>query len=156
MGLPRWLSSWECARQCRRCRFGPWVGEIPWRRKWQPTPVFLPGKSHGRRSLAGYSPWGLKRVGHDLVIKWLNNIKSERHLKTLLHLAEFSHVHVTKYLSYKLFLLEFSISLTQNKNSTAGNSLAVQWLGLYASTAGCMGSTSGRGTKISEAVWQGR
>ena len=38
-----------------------------WRRKWQPTPIFLPGKSNGQRSLAGYSPWGLKRVGHDLV-----------------------------------------------------------------------------------------
>ena len=40
--------------------------EDPWRRKWQPTPVFLPGKSHGHRSLAGYSPWGHKTVGHDL------------------------------------------------------------------------------------------
>ena len=40
---------------------GPWVGKIPWRRKWQPTPVFLPGESHGRRSLVGYiSPWGHK------------------------------------------------------------------------------------------------
>ena len=35
----------------------PEVGKIPWSRKWQPTPVFLPGKSHGQRSLAGYSPW---------------------------------------------------------------------------------------------------
>ena len=34
----------------------------PWRRKWQPTPVFLPGKSQGQRSLVGYSPWGHKRV----------------------------------------------------------------------------------------------
>ena len=41
-------------------RFDPWVGKIPWRRKWQPTPVFLPGESHGQRSLAGYSPWGCK------------------------------------------------------------------------------------------------
>ena len=40
--------------------FNPWVGKIPWRRKWRPTPVFLPGKSHGRRSLVGYSPWGHK------------------------------------------------------------------------------------------------
>ena len=39
---------------------------IPWRRKWQPTPVFFPGKSHGQRSLAGYNPWGHKRVEHDL------------------------------------------------------------------------------------------
>ena len=39
---------------------GSWVGKFPWRRKWQPTPVFMPGKSHGRRSLVGYSPWGRK------------------------------------------------------------------------------------------------
>jgi len=38
-----------------RGRFDPWVGKIPWRRAWQPTPVFLPGESHGQRSLAGYS-----------------------------------------------------------------------------------------------------
>ena len=40
----------------------PWVGNIPWRKKWQPTPVFLPGKSHGQRSLTGYSPWSCKEV----------------------------------------------------------------------------------------------
>ena len=59
----------ESACQCRRhkrCRFGPWSGRIPWRRKWQPTSVFLPGKSHGQRSLVGPSPLG-HRVGHDWV-----------------------------------------------------------------------------------------
>ena len=40
--------------------FNSWVGKIPWRRKWQPTPAFLPGESHGQRSLAGYSPWDHK------------------------------------------------------------------------------------------------
>ena len=44
-------------RRCKRPKFDPWVRKIPWRRKWQPTPVFLPGESHGQRSLAGYSPW---------------------------------------------------------------------------------------------------
>ena len=39
-------------------RFDPWVGKIPWRRKWQPIPVFLFAKFHGQRSLGGYSPWG--------------------------------------------------------------------------------------------------
>ena len=43
-----------------------WVGKIPWRRKWQSTPGFFPGESHGQRSLAGYSPWGQKRVRHSL------------------------------------------------------------------------------------------
>ena len=45
--------------------FDPWVGKIPWRRKWQPSPIFLPGKYLGQRSLAGYSLQGRKRVGHD-------------------------------------------------------------------------------------------
>ena len=44
-------------------------GMIPWRKKWQPTPVFLPGKSHGQRSLAGYVPWHHKRVRHKLMTK---------------------------------------------------------------------------------------
>ena len=44
----------------RRCSFNPWVRKIHWRRKWQPTPVFLPGRSHGQRSPAGYSPWDHK------------------------------------------------------------------------------------------------
>ena len=47
----------------------PGLGRFPWRRKWQPTLVFLTGKSHGQRSLVGYSLWGHKRVGHDLVTK---------------------------------------------------------------------------------------
>ena len=50
----------------RRCGFHPWVGEIPRRRKWQPPLVFLPGRSHGQRNL---SPWGHKRVRHNLAIK---------------------------------------------------------------------------------------
>ena len=53
----------------RRHRFNRWVRKMPWRRKWQPTLVFLPGKSHGQRSLAGYSPWSRKRVEHDLATK---------------------------------------------------------------------------------------
>ena len=44
--------------QCGRPRFDPWIGKIPWGRKWQPTPVFLPGEFHGQRNLVGYSPWG--------------------------------------------------------------------------------------------------
>ena len=55
-GLPRYLSGKESSYQCRRWGFDPWVGKIPWRREWQPTPVLLPGESHGQRSLVGYSP----------------------------------------------------------------------------------------------------
>ena len=63
--LPKWHSGKESAYQCRRLRrfrFNPWVRKIPWRRAWQPTPVFLPGESHGQRSLVGYSPWGCKEL----------------------------------------------------------------------------------------------
>ena len=52
--------------QCRRHRFDLWLRKFSWKRKWQPTPVFLSGESHGQRSLAGYSSWGHKRVGYDL------------------------------------------------------------------------------------------
>ena len=61
--LPGWHSGKESDCQCRRRKrqqFDPWVRKIPWRRKWQPTPIFLPGKFHRLRSLAGYSPWGHK------------------------------------------------------------------------------------------------
>ena len=53
------------------CLFDPYDHSLslPWRRKWQPTPVFLLEKSHGQRILAGYSPWGRKRVRHDLATK---------------------------------------------------------------------------------------
>ena len=56
----RWLSSKEFTCQCRRHGFSPWVGKIPWRKKWQPTPVLLPEKSHRQRSLGSYGPWGHK------------------------------------------------------------------------------------------------
>ena len=60
--------------QCRRSgwshRFDPWVGKIPWEgNKWQHTPVFLPGESNGQRSLVCYSPWGHKKVRHNLATK---------------------------------------------------------------------------------------
>ena len=62
----------KSACQCRRHSFHPWVRKIPWRRKWQTAPVFLPGKSHGQRSLVGYSPWGHKES--DTTEKLNNNI----------------------------------------------------------------------------------
>jgi len=54
-GFPDGASGKEPTCQCRRLAFDPWIGKIPWRRAWQPTPV-LPGKSHGQRTLVGYSP----------------------------------------------------------------------------------------------------
>ena len=68
-GLPWWLSGKESSWQCRRHGFDPWVRKIPWRRKWQPTPVFLSGEFHGQRSLVGYNQWSHKRVSHSWEIK---------------------------------------------------------------------------------------
>ena len=68
---PWWFSGKELACQCRKCRrqgFDLWVGKIPWSRKWQPTLVFLPGKFHGQRSLAGYRPGGCKELN---MTEWL-------------------------------------------------------------------------------------
>ena len=63
LGFPGGASGKEpTCQQCRRCGFDPWVGKISWRRAWQPTPVFLPGESHGQRSLAGCSSWHLKEL----------------------------------------------------------------------------------------------
>ena len=56
--LPLWLRQLRICLQCRRPRFDPWVRKIPWRRKWQPTPVSFSGESHGQRSLVDYSPQG--------------------------------------------------------------------------------------------------
>ena len=63
MGFPGDPSGKEPTCQGRRPKrrgFSPWIGKSPWRRAWQSTPIFLPGASHGQRSLAGYSPQGCK------------------------------------------------------------------------------------------------
>ena len=62
------------SRRCKRCGFDPWVGKIPWRRKWQTTPIFLLGKSHGKSGLVGYSRWAHKSQ------TWLSDQTTERRL----------------------------------------------------------------------------
>ena len=71
-GLPGWLSGKESTchwSRHRRRGFDPWVRKIPWRRAWQPIPVFWPGKYHGQKSLAGSSPWRPKES--DMTV-WLS------------------------------------------------------------------------------------
>ena len=80
IGLPKWLSGKEFVCQWRRHQrhgFDPWVGKIPWRRKWQPTPVFSAEESHEQRSLAGCSPWDCKEsdmTEHACWIIFFNNV----------------------------------------------------------------------------------
>ena len=75
--LSWWLSGIELAYQNRSCGFDPWVRKIPWRRKWQPTTLCLPGKSHGQGSLAGCSPRGCEKAEHDLAIKQQQHSKCQ-------------------------------------------------------------------------------
>ena len=56
----QWVKNLLAMQRHKRRQFNPWVGQIPWRRKWQLTPILLTRKSHGQRNLAGYSPWGTK------------------------------------------------------------------------------------------------
>ena len=97
--FPRWHSSKESACQCRRhkrCGFDPWVRKIPWRRKWQPTTVFLPGESHGWRSLAG-----LQIPVHEIA-------KSQTRLAhTCTHTHTPSGWHIPAYIT--LFVLQFLV-----------------------------------------------
>ena len=74
-GFPNSSVGKESACQFRRCGFHSWVRKIPWRRKWLPTPVFLPGKSHGQMSLVGYSLWGHKKFRQDLLAKSKKKVK---------------------------------------------------------------------------------
>ena len=100
MGFPRWYSGKQSDCQCRRCKrqsLDPWVRKLTWRRKWQPTPVFLPGESHGERSLAGHSPQGHKKT------------------RLSLHACAYTHTHThthtqrnTKALSYNNY---FSVGI---------------------------------------------
>ena len=76
----RWLSGKKSACNAGDNRFDPWVGKIPWRKKCQANPVFLPGKSHGQRRLVDYSPWGHKESD---MTERLNNNKNGS--KNILH-----------------------------------------------------------------------
>ena len=73
--------------------FNPWVGKIPWRRKWQPTPVFLLDKCHGQRSLVGYHPQDLKRVKDSLATKQQQHLMYQK-ICLYLHILEFCHISI--------------------------------------------------------------
>ena len=102
MGFPGGASGKEPACQCKRhkrLRFAPWVGKIPWKRAWQPSPVSLSGESHEQRSLAGYSPWGDKES---------DMTEATYHSTPYRFLIQFNHLWLMEYLHY-LCLIQFSI-----------------------------------------------
>ena len=91
---------WLSVLPSRSQRFDPWVSKINWKRKWRPTPVFLPRKSHGQRSLVGYSPLGNKRFVHD---QRLNNNKKKSRLNEGLQSFTF----------YQRFIIAWLLSYAQ-------------------------------------------
>ena len=95
------LSSKASAYQCKRHGFYPRVKKITWRRMWQPTPVLLLGKCHGQRSLGGYSPWGNKRVGHDLVTE---QYQQQQHILAIINSVA---VNIGVHISFELEFLSF-------------------------------------------------
>ena len=107
--LSRWPSSKESACQCRRHKrrgFNPWVGKIPGRRKWKPTPVFLPGKFHGQKNLEGYGPWGCKEL--DMTKR--THVHTHFHpsaetLHLIIHVATFPTRFFNKHMMVSLQLL---------------------------------------------------
>ena len=95
--------------------FDPWIGKTPWRRKWQPTPVFLPGKSYGQKSSAGYSPWRHK------------NLDMTEHMCVCTHAHTHTHTHIMcwalsqaigiyKRIKWIKYLLSWNLSGSYNKN----------------------------------------
>ena len=71
----KWLRWLRIHLQCRRSGLDPWILKVPWRREWQPTPVFLPGESQEQRSLEGYSPWGCKESD---ATEWLTHTQTDK------------------------------------------------------------------------------
>jgi len=105
VGLPWWLRRLRICLQCRRPGFNPWVGKIPWRRQWLPTPVFSPGESLGQRSLEGYSPWGRKELD---MIEQLT--LSHWHLSSCLKMENFFFFYIGEQ-SYLVLIFIFKIYL---------------------------------------------
>ena len=94
--LPWWLRWERTYLQCRRPGFSPWVGKIPWRREWLPTPVFLPGEFHGQRNLVGYSPWCRKKsdLTEQLTLSDKENSWAKWKLVPGNHPHKYTHKHI--------------------------------------------------------------
>ena len=95
LAFPGGASGKESACQCRRHKrhgFNPWVGKIPWSRKGQPTPIFLPGKFHGKGGLMGYSLWGHKEPD---MSEWTQTSYLQRQLEEWIIALSFGEIKVS-------------------------------------------------------------
>ena len=105
----------------RETRFDPWVGKIRWRRKWQSTPILLPGKSHGQRSLVGYSPWGHKESN---TTEWL-------HLLTYLLSVHSKPLSTNSHVCHVWKICTFPFLPVLSQSSMATDPLKKAWRKIY-------------------------
>ena len=101
MGLLWWISDKEFPCQWKRRGFHYWVGKIPWRRKWQPIPVFLPGKSHGQRNLVDYSSWGRK----------VSDTIYNHQQQLIVYVCEYASLFLYVYVQLHVFILHIKTSI---------------------------------------------
>ena len=100
----------QCRRH-KRHRFNPWVGKIPWRKSWQPTPVFLPGEFHGQRKLVGYGPQGCTESDTTEAIQHAHtrtqliyNVSGLHKSDSVMHIYMYIHFHILSLIGYyKIF-----------------------------------------------------
>ena len=102
--------------QCRRPRFDRWIGKIPWRREWQPTPLFLPGELHGQESLVSYSPWGHKESDMTEQLTLPTNVPAFRH-------GIFKMVTKAKWCHKSGILISYDWLLTRRERDTRGTQI---------------------------------
>ena len=108
-----WLRGKKCGCQCRRHRrlgYNPCVGKIPWRRKRQPTPVFLPGKSHRQRGLAGYSPWSHKESD----VTECTHTHTHTHINTHIHSI---YIYILLFISHEVSQVTEITTFVKNNNN---------------------------------------
>ena len=113
LGLLWWLRGQSVCLQCGRPGFDPWVGKTPWKKKWQPTPVLLPGESHGGRILVGYSPRGCKELDttewlHFHFIHIFSSVQSS---------SAQSHSRVRLFVTPWIAACQASLSITNSRSS---------------------------------------
>ena len=127
-GFPGGSEGKRICLQCRRSGFVSWVGKIPWRREWQPAPVFLPGEFHGQRSLGCYSPWGCKELH---TIDWLIHMHKVRYLtgkpwSPLMFSQSSKNQYSSKSLFYIIKKLSFIVKSTMCQTCSTSKKHVIQ------------------------------
>ena len=109
IGLSCWLRWERIHLQCERPGFNPWVRKIPWRRAWQPTPVFLPGESPRTEEPGGYSLWNCKELGMTEQLKHMDTLIKKKSNKLQIYKIRNGQSELGKILKYHQPILQTSM-----------------------------------------------